>query len=231
MNDVDSLAKFPYSIRSTIWNKRIGSTCTTKYTNRTSLRFFWYLLRPDWSIPWGAISVWISTNRQIRRKMSKPTVPQIIDQFGRKSYQRKCKDVSYEIIQEFFQKYMFYLKCGLSNIRSVHTQDVFLVGSVFQFWYLFFSGINCNVANLPFCYSQPLMAEHKEIVIDMISRSFADKGDLTTLANVSYENIAEQVRTKHDKQWNQKVAYTFPLVPMAWQRNRKRQQKIYTPYR
>ena len=91
--------------------------------------------------------------------------------------------------------------------------------------------INCNVANLPFCYSQPLMAEHKEIVIDMISRSFADKGDLTTLANVSYENIAEQVRTKHDKQWNQKVAYTFPLVPMAWQRNRKRQQKIYTPYR
>jgi ribulose bisphosphate carboxylase small subunit len=27
----------------------------------------------------------------------------------------------------------------------------------------------------------------------MISRSFAEKGDLTTLANVTYENISEQV--------------------------------------
>ena len=27
----------------------------------------------------------------------------------------------------------------------------------------------------------------------MISRSFADKGDLTTLANVTYDNISEQV--------------------------------------
>ena len=28
----------------------------------------------------------------------------------------------------------------------------------------------------------------------MISRSFAEKGDLTTLANVTYEVIAEQVK-------------------------------------
>lgn len=41
--------------------------------------------------------------------------------------------------------------------------------------------------------SEPLKVEHKEIVVDMISRSFANKGDLTTLANVSYESIAEQV--------------------------------------
>ena len=41
--------------------------------------------------------------------------------------------------------------------------------------------------------SEPLKVEHKEIVVDMISRSFANKGDLTTLANGSYESIAEQV--------------------------------------
>ena len=42
-------------------------------------------------------------------------------------------------------------------------------------------------------HSQPLLLEHKEVVVDMISRSFAEKGDLTTLANVTYDNIAEQV--------------------------------------
>jgi len=42
-------------------------------------------------------------------------------------------------------------------------------------------------------YSEPLQLEHREIVVDMISRSFADKGDLTTLANVTYDNISEQV--------------------------------------
>ena len=41
--------------------------------------------------------------------------------------------------------------------------------------------------------SEPLLLEHKEVVVDMISRSFAEKGDLTTLANVTYDNIAEQV--------------------------------------
>ena len=41
--------------------------------------------------------------------------------------------------------------------------------------------------------SEPLTIHHKDIVVDMISRSFADKGDLTTLANVKYEDIAEQV--------------------------------------
>ena len=41
--------------------------------------------------------------------------------------------------------------------------------------------------------SEPLSIQHKDTVVDMISRSFADKGDLTTLANVKYEDIAEQV--------------------------------------
>ena len=34
---------------------------------------------------------------------------------------------------------------------------------------------------------------HKDVVVDMISRSFADKGDLTTLANVTYDDLFEQV--------------------------------------
>jgi len=38
-----------------------------------------------------------------------------------------------------------------------------------------------------------LEPEHKETVLDMISRSFADKGDLTTLAAVSYDNLIEQL--------------------------------------
>ena len=42
-------------------------------------------------------------------------------------------------------------------------------------------------------YSEPLLLEHKLVVVDMISRSFAEKGDLTTLANVTYDNIAQQV--------------------------------------
>ena len=41
--------------------------------------------------------------------------------------------------------------------------------------------------------SETLKLEHQSVVVDMISRSFADKGDLTTLAHVTYENIAEQV--------------------------------------
>ena len=42
-------------------------------------------------------------------------------------------------------------------------------------------------------YSEPLTWENKLVVVDMISRSFAEKGDLTTLANVTYDNIAQQV--------------------------------------
>ena len=41
--------------------------------------------------------------------------------------------------------------------------------------------------------SEPLTVYHKDTVVDMISRSFADKGTLTTLANVTYNDIAEQV--------------------------------------
>jgi hypothetical protein len=41
--------------------------------------------------------------------------------------------------------------------------------------------------------SADLEPEHKKVVLDMISRSFAEKGDLTTLAAVSYEVLQEQL--------------------------------------
>ena len=40
--------------------------------------------------------------------------------------------------------------------------------------------------------SESMKPEHEKVVIDMISRSFADKGDLTTLAGVNYDNLYEQ---------------------------------------
>ena len=41
--------------------------------------------------------------------------------------------------------------------------------------------------------SAELEPEHKKVVLDMISRSFAEKGDLTTLAAVSYDVLQEQL--------------------------------------
>ena len=41
--------------------------------------------------------------------------------------------------------------------------------------------------------SGDLEADHKEVVLNMISRSFADKGDLTTLAAVSYDVLQEKL--------------------------------------
>ena len=40
--------------------------------------------------------------------------------------------------------------------------------------------------------SESMKPEHEKVVIDMISRSFADKGDLTTLAGVNYDGLYEQ---------------------------------------
>ena len=41
--------------------------------------------------------------------------------------------------------------------------------------------------------SAGLEPEHKEVVLDMISRSFTEKGDLTTLAAVSYDALQDQL--------------------------------------
>ena len=38
-----------------------------------------------------------------------------------------------------------------------------------------------------------MSSTHKDVVVDMISRSFADKGDLTTLAEVTYNDLYDQV--------------------------------------
>ncbi len=58
----------------------------------------------------------------------------------------------------------------------------------------------CQIASKQNCrkdlgyMSESLRPEHKSVVVDMVARSFADKGDLTTLANVTYENLVEQVK-------------------------------------
>ena len=47
--------------------------------------------------------------------------------------------------------------------------------------------------------SSPLQEDHKEVVLDMVSRSFAIKGDLTTLSDVKYEDIKLQLEILWDK--------------------------------
>ena len=39
---------------------------------------------------------------------------------------------------------------------------------------------------------ESMKPEHEKVVIDMISRSFAEKGDLTTLAGVDYNILHDQ---------------------------------------
>ena len=55
-------------------------------------------------------------------------------------------------------------------------------------------GFTAIFHNLEIRYTTKDMSEaHEEVVVDMISRSFADKGDLTTLAQVTYDDLFEQV--------------------------------------
>jgi len=56
--------------------------------------------------------------------------------------------------------------------------------------------------------SGELQPEHKETVLDMISRSFADKGDLTTLAAVSYDNLKDQL----DFLWDSLLTANLSIV-------------------
>ena len=85
----------------------------------TSLRFFWHLLRPKWSIIRGTVTLFLSMfeNRQIAlieakfrpfRNSSKCfTVPRKIDQFERKRCQKKRKGINYKLLKEFLQKCVF----------------------------------------------------------------------------------------------------------------------------
>ena len=47
--------------------------------------------------------------------------------------------------------------------------------------------------------SMEMNSSHEVVVIDMISRSFAEKGDLTTLAQVTYDDLVEQVEVLWEK--------------------------------
>ena len=54
----------------------------------------------------------------------------------------------------------------------------------------------------------PLEPPHREQVLEMVSRSFADKGDLTTLASVSFDNIRDQL----DTLWTRFVLHQYWLT-------------------
>ena len=56
--------------------------------------------------------------------------------------------------------------------------------------------------------SGELKPEYKDVVLDMISRSFAEKGDLTTIAEVSYDNLKEQLEIL----WESLIAANLSIV-------------------
>ena len=89
------------------------------------------------------------------------------------------------IYQPFLKSAYLLHKKGFVDSQMVATVRI-TANRVFLVSYIF---VTLHV----YLYSEPLLLEHKEVVVDMISRSFAEKGDLTTLANVTYDNIAEQV--------------------------------------
>ena len=57
-------------------------------------------------------------------KVQSLTVPQKIDQFGRKRCKKKRKDVSYQLIIQNFQNIVLHISGGLSKINSVHTYEL-----------------------------------------------------------------------------------------------------------
>ena len=83
----------------------------------TSLRFFWYLLCPNWSIIRGTVSLWsMFENRQIAlfdgkfrrfrivKDLWRHPALRMINQFGRKWIQKKRKDVALYVYLFFFKK-------------------------------------------------------------------------------------------------------------------------------
>ena len=95
---------------------RADRSFTTKYFwknsyeswHLTSLRFFWHLLRPNWSIIRVTVSLWTfgriaksltfsfdDKDLLIFKHVSKTIVSQIVNQFGRKRCQKNRKDVEY----------------------------------------------------------------------------------------------------------------------------------------
>ena len=105
----------------------------------TSLRFFWHLLRPNWSIIRGTVSLWsMFENGQLaifERKCHRfrilLTVPRIINQFGRKRRQKKRKHVDYKLLYEFFKNNSLSINGHRSKIRSVNT---LVMPQTFFYW-------------------------------------------------------------------------------------------------
>jgi non-ribosomal peptide synthetase component F len=92
---------------------------------------------------------------------------------------QKIKDHGYNIsVTDFVNS------CNLADIVKSLSSDQLEAGLTLS---------NCRLEQQSEYTSRTLIEEDKEVVIDMISRSFSEKGDLTTLADVTYDVITDQL--------------------------------------
>ena len=146
----------------------------------TSLRFFWHLLRPNWSIIRDTVSLWrMLEHRQIARcfwrKM--PSISEFFqmfkdlpclkknDQLGRKRFQRKRKDVGYQLTSKrvFSKIFCFTWTCQkfVHYIRILGTGCFILNGIVLYIlhnitWIIRFCLL--FAVEEPFCLCYPIIS-------------------------------------------------------------------------
>ena len=125
---------------------------SNKSRNLTSLRFFWHLLRLNWSIFGVTVSLWkMIENGKIAvfsgkwgrfwnlMKVWNLRVTRIIDRFERKRCRKKRKDVSYQLLKELYQKwFVLHLIFVVKNLFSTYVWsklDSLLRLAAYEFWY------------------------------------------------------------------------------------------------
>jgi non-ribosomal peptide synthetase component F len=107
---------------------------------------------------------------------------------------QKIKDHGYNISVTEFVK-----SCNLAGIVKSLTSDQTAADLAIS---------NSELEQQSDYTSRELNEEHKDVVIDMISRSFSEKGDLTTLADVTYEVITDQLEVL----WKSMLAEKLSIV-------------------
>ena len=78
-------------------------------------------------------------------------MPQKVDQFGRKRYQKKRKNVDYKLPKDFFKNILLYMKGRLSRIRLVVYFGwicLFILGRKNSMYYTWFFFLQCSVSLL-----------------------------------------------------------------------------------
>ena len=103
-----------------------------------SLRFFWHLLRLNWSIFRDRVSLWRMLEHQeiavfegkCHRFVLELTVPQIIDKFWSKRCQKKRKDMDYKLLQIFCCTWAVGCWKFVQYIRMLYPGRFILVESV-----------------------------------------------------------------------------------------------------